>query len=210
MTLPELFSQYLRHGKYLKGWSPKTPVVYKTAFTSFQQSLVQSSLSGDLLTKAQLEAWIIRMRQKPLAPACINIYIRSINSFCAWLKEEGHLATEIKIKQVPAPLKPVTAFSTSDINAILDFRDKGFCSNRAWTLIQLLLDTGCRINELLSIQHEAVDFGNVLLTVGGKGGKKRKVPFSVQARKILWRYVEASKRRGVTSTLLFSSIVVQS
>lgn len=212
MNLQNLFEQYLQHGKYLKGWSEKTPIVYTRAFTSFQQSLA-AGCKGTIceddaeINKAQLEAWVVCMRQKPLAPACINIYIRSLNSFCAWLKEEGHLKDEIKLKQVPAPLKPVTVLSESDVKAILSFRPRTFTDWRLWALVQTLLDTGCRINEILSLKIQDVDFDSMLLTVDGKGGKKRKVPFSPELRKLLWKYKQMVAKRfsGTLPALMFST-----
>lgn len=97
MSLQNLFSQYLQHGKYLKGWSPRT------------------------------ENWVVWMRsaevsgyphKRNLSPACVNIYEGAMNSFCAWLKDEGHLAEELKLKQVPAPLKPITVFTDSPDQSI--------------------------------------------------------------------------------------------
>src|SRR5688500_6531072 len=51
-----------------------------------------------------------------------------------------------------------------------------------------MLDTGCRTDEVLQLESWAIDFENLLLTVNGKGGKQRKVPFSPETRKRLWAY----------------------
>src|SRR5688500_17046459 len=90
MSLEKLFDSYLRAGIYLRGWSPKTAVVYRRAFTSFQQSLrIAGSEELGSATKAQLEAWVVGMRQRGMSPAGCNIYIRAMNAFGSWLKEEG-------------------------------------------------------------------------------------------------------------------------
>jgi hypothetical protein len=39
MDLARLFADYLRYGRYLKGWSPETVVICQRSFTSFQKSL---------------------------------------------------------------------------------------------------------------------------------------------------------------------------
>ena len=52
-----------------------------------------------------------------------------------------------------------------------------------------LLDTGCRIDEVLSLRVEDCDMDNLLLTVNGKGRKQRRVPFSFELRRVLSRYV---------------------
>lgn len=221
-SLLELFQQYLKHGKYLKGWSDKTPVVYQRAFASFQMALAQGNARAgsesepyapsDSLNKQQLEAWVVWMRsaeacgsphKRNLSPACVNIYIRSLNSFCSWLKDEGHLAEKLKLKQLPAPLKPVTVFSDADIKAIVAFKPQKFWELRTWTLIQVLLDTGCRIDEILSLTVDKIDFDNQLIHVRGKGNKERKVPFSIEGRRMMFRFQQTMAKRVKYQTYLF-------
>ena len=52
----------------------------------------------------------------------------------------------------------------------------------------MLLDTGCRITEALTLRVSDVDFDNLLLLLDGKGRKQRKVPFSFELRKALFRH----------------------
>ena len=110
MNLTQPFEDFVRAGLYLKGWSPRTPPVYRRAwasYTRFQQSQckapVQQSVSSNgaterepesSLTRAQLEAWIISRREAGMKPAGINFYIRSLNSFCTWLKKKDTLASQ--------------------------------------------------------------------------------------------------------------------
>lgn len=210
--MSELFELYIKSGLYLKGWSPKTVVIYKRAFASFQQNQREAHtglsapyvLQADTLTKAQLEAWIMARRAAGMSPSGINIYIRAMNAFSAWLADE-HKQPQIILKQLKAPQKPVTVFSDADISLLLSFKPRGFYELRTWTLLCLLLDTGLRINEAITLIE--VDFDNLLLTVNGKGGKTRRVPFSTEVRKALWRYKAKSEKRrnGLPNRLFFSS-----
>jgi integrase/recombinase XerD len=65
------------------------------------------------------------------------------------------------------------------------------------------LDTGCRIEELLTARLVDFDFNNLLLTVVGKGRKQRKVPFSIELRKLLFRFVRVKQRGEIASELMF-------
>lgn len=102
------FEAFLKSGLYLRGWSTRTPVIYRRAFTSFQQSLQLArgvgieptqpdleSSSPDLgtrpLTKAHLEAWVVWMRERGRTPAGCNVYVRAMNAFCSYLVEQGVL-----------------------------------------------------------------------------------------------------------------------
>jgi integrase/recombinase XerD len=57
----------------------------------------------------------------------------------------------------------------------------------------LLADTGLRVNEALTLERSDIDFDNLLLSVVGKGSKNRIVPFSVEMRKILVKFMSCHK-----------------
>ena len=62
-------------------------------------------------------------------------------------------------------------------------------------LALLLLDTGCRITEALTLRVSDVDMDNMLVTLDGKGRKQRIVPFSFELRKALHRFVADFNRK---------------
>lgn len=192
-----LFADFIRTGLYLRNWSPRTVRTYKQAFSSFQQSLRSPGTAeltdmgaSPMVTKAQLEAWIIWLRQKGVTPGGCNMYIRTINSFTSWLKEQGHASEEFRLKLLPCPRQPLRGFQDAEIRSLLSFRPVSVYELRTFTLTVLLLDTGCRIDEALTLHVENVDMDNLQLTVTGKGSKKRVVPFSLEFRKILFRYMQ--------------------
>ena len=58
---------------------------------------------------------------------------------------------------------------------------------RIHALLCLLIDTGVRVSEALSLRREKIDFDNLILTVRGKGDKERLVPMSLELRTFLWK-----------------------
>jgi len=58
-------------------------------------------------------------------------------------------------------------------------------------LLFLLVDTGCRVSEALSLTRKNVDFENLLVTLQGKGGKERRVPISLECRKKLYQWLNS-------------------
>jgi integrase/recombinase XerD len=60
-----------------------------------------------------------------------------------------------------------------------------------------------RIEELLTARTSDFDFDNLLLTVVGKGRKQRKVPFSIELRRLLFRLAQVKDRASVRSDLMF-------
>jgi integrase len=78
---------------------------------------------------------------------------------------------------------------------LLGWKAKGFYQRRLHLLTLILLDTGCRISEATGIHVQDVDLDNpdnLLLTVTGEGSKQRKVPFSFELRKALFRHTRES------------------
>ncbi len=118
-----------------------------------------------------------------------NTYIRGVNSFLSWLYENGHLSEHLKIKQLKAECKVMTYLSDVKVKSLVNFKPKGVAQKRVWTIAMLCLDTGIRVEEALSLQRSKTDFDNLLITVRGKGSKERTIPFSVEMRKILFRYL---------------------
>lgn len=52
-----------------------------------------------------------------------------------------------------------------------------------------MIDTGVRIDEALSLRRDDVDFDSLLIRVKGKGKKQRFVPFSLELRKSLYKFL---------------------
>jgi integrase/recombinase XerD len=89
------------------------------------------------------------------------------------------------------------------LRALLTFRAKDFAQWRVYALVSTILDTGCRIDELLTARTADFDIDNLLITVCGKGRKERRVPFGIELRKVLFRFGQFKNRAGVRSELMF-------
>ena len=70
------------------------------------------------------------------------------------------------------------------------------CSVAIHALFCTLLDTGCRIDELLTALTTSFEQDDLLLTVIGKGDKQRRVPFSIELRR-MFRYLQTGERLGI-------------
>ena len=60
---------------------------------------------------------------------------------------------------------------------------------RLYALVCLLIDTGARIDEVLTALVSNTDLDNLVVKVRGKGNKRTALPISVEMRKILWVYL---------------------
>jgi integrase/recombinase XerD len=97
----------------------------------------------------------------------------------------------------------VMTLDDAAMRAVLSQRPRDYPQWRVQTLFATILDTGCRIDELLSARASAFDLDNLLLTVVGKGDKQRIVPFSFELRKRLVRFGQVRSRRSIHSDWMF-------
>jgi integrase/recombinase XerD len=185
-SLEEIFERFLKERTYLKGSSPKTLTFYCSSFRAYQKF----SGSATLPTKADLTAFVTGMRERGMKVVTCNTYIRGMNSFLSWLLENGHISEPLKAKQLKTDWKVMTYLSDTEVRALVSFKPKGTAQVRVWTIAMVCLDTGIRVEEALTLKREKVDFDDCLLTVKGKGSKERTIPFSLELRKVLYRYLK--------------------
>ena len=84
-----LIEQFLRYGRYVRNWSPRTVECYRQALRECPATM----------TKASLNATVVGMRERGLSPGGINLRARAINSYLTWLHEDGrnaHLHRPVK------------------------------------------------------------------------------------------------------------------
>jgi integrase/recombinase XerD len=186
-----LADQFIAHGKYLRGWSPRTITIYERALRAF----------GDTqLTRHALAAWVVALRERGHTIGGVNVLTRAICSYLSWLYEEGHTSEHLRIKQLPNPPRAIKVLSDAEVQRIVRFRPTRKAQTRTWTLIVLLLDTGLRIDEALGLQRRHVDLDALMVRVLGKGHRERLVPISTECRKHLHRLMTRTNNDYVFGT----------
>lgn len=181
------FLQFTRERQYLTNVSPATLEWYKHSF----KWLPSESPSQDELKDA-----VMRMREKGLKATGCNSAIRAINAYLKWS------GSALKIPALKEPELILPTFTAEQVSRLVKWKPQTFYQRRLHLLVLVLLDTGCRISEALSLRVSEIDFDNLLVTLDGKGSKQRMVPFSFELRKVLFRFVTEYRK---PDALLFSS-----
>jgi integrase/recombinase XerD len=188
------FDAFLKEGRYLRNWSEKTARVYQQAADSFLST-------GQPFTAEGLAAWIIAKRQGGMAAGAINAYIRALNSYFTFL---GPSAPP-RLRQMREPVRPPRTIPPKALTAMLKARPRLYAEWRMHALVTLLLDTGIRIDEALTLRLGDLDFDNLLVTVRGKGSKTRIVPCSREARRVLYQFVQQREAADVPGDVYLAS-----
>lgn len=67
-------------------------------------------------------------------------------------------------------------------------------------MLLLLIDTGVRVEEALTLKKSEVDLNSLVFKVLGRRGKERIVPFSLELRKVLYRFITSHKHELIFPT----------
>ena len=137
---------------------------------------------------------------KKVSDVTINNYLRNMSAFFNWcVEEELILRTPIKKGDyIKVERRPLEFVSDGDFKRLLqNMNTASFSEYRDSIIIQLLLDTGMRINECLLIQVSDVDLPKrcIFLPAGNTKGKKgRYVFYSDKMATLLQRWMKYKDR----------------
>ena len=129
------FEQFIRERQYLQNVTPATVEWYKQSFRW---------LDTESPSESNLKALVMRMREKGLKATGCNCSLRAINAFLKWAGSP-HRVPKLKETQLVLP-----TFTLPQVTHITSYRPKGFYPRRLHLIVLMLLDTGCRIDEVLS------------------------------------------------------------
>ncbi|MCM3705836.1 MULTISPECIES: tyrosine-type recombinase/integrase [Cytobacillus] len=147
---------------------------------------------------------------KKLSVNTINIRIRTLRTMFRFLFNEGIIAFNPmeNITQVrDDERQEVPGLTDEEVDRILNsYDDKQFAQWRDKTLILLLLDTGLRIGEALSLTTEQIDFRQLTLYVPSqiaKNRKQREIPLSREVAKRLRQLADETEQYFGDDSQLF-------
>lgn len=191
------FEQFIRERQYLTNVTPATIEWYRRCL---------KWLPSECPTQPDLRATVLRMREKGLKETGVNTVLRCVNAYLHWSsgseRKCGAGCTHPRIQQLREPHLVLPTFTDAQVKRLVAWKPKGQYQRRLHLVILLLLDTGCRISEALSLRVSDVNFEDLLVTLDGKGRKQRVVPFSFELRKALFRYIGEYRK---PDSLLFAS-----
>jgi integrase/recombinase XerD len=195
----KLFERFITERKYLKNITASTEYSYHNAKNALFR-LYGSDFDLQDLSKDKLSSWVISMRTAGLSPGACNVYIRTVNAFLRWLHLEGYTDCLHRVAKLKEQQKVVQTFTAQHVHRFIHWKSANSNERRLHSLILLLLDTGLRIEEALTLRKDQVDLENTLLTVNGKGNKQRVIPISLELRKRLFRHLQDNEYSFVFCT----------
>lgn len=140
--------------------------------------------------------WGNRYLTRQVRPRTVRYYYVYLQGLFRWLVAEGTLPSS-PLDRIAAPAarsEQVQAFSTEQLQALLQAARRSHHARRDEAILLFLLDTGVRASELCALRLCDLDLTNRQATVLGKGNKHRTVFFARTASKALWNYLREQER----------------
>ncbi|RCK72056.1 MAG: Tyrosine recombinase XerC [Ignavibacteriae bacterium] len=128
--------------------------------------------------------------------------LSSLKSFFRYLTKEKILVSNpaLNIATPKVPKKLPTFLDENSIDKMMDLPDQSTIFGlRDKAILELLYSTGIRLQELISLNLNHINWKNSTIKVLGKGNKVRIVPFGSKAKEAMERYV--SRREELYSKL---------
>jgi len=178
-----------------RGLSPGTAAIYLGHLRRFFSWMEGTYGDFDPAAVTPLDVADYRrfMVSKNRKPAMVNNALDAIGSFFAWAKGAGLVETDPTegVKRLKEQKGAPKWLSRQEVAALVRAAQK-YGSKKEQALIALLLHTGLRVSEAVSLSAADVVIrersGHVVVRQG-KGGKYREVPLNATARRILGDYL---------------------
>jgi len=186
------------------GKSPKTVASYTgdaIGFLSWLES--KGTIFNGSLSRFQVTAYRKHLAEAGYLANTINKKINSLRCFNLFLVGNGTTPEVVvhpgkdRARVALGSEREIEVFSGEEVERILfHAQDRGRCGARDALVIALLLYTGVRVFELVSIKLPDLDLSALSLRVWGKGGKYREVPLRAEVAEAVKEYLGTERKES--------------
>jgi len=193
----ELISAFEKYLSAEKNFSPHTLKAYKNDITSFLDFLHSENIAPENADKHIIRAFFENLNSQNLSKASLARKFAALRTFYKFLAINGKTEKNpLDFMSSPKPEKKFPEFLTgSEMTELLAVNE---ATAREKALIEMLYSTGVRIEELMSLSINKIDFFSNAITVRAKGNRERVVPVGEPALKAMMDYINERKASGLT------------
>ncbi|ETI69373.1 tyrosine-type recombinase/integrase [Neobacillus vireti] len=196
------FEQWL----FTDGKAAKTIESYVNDVKGFQSYLQEKFKGVPVLSRFSFVRYKEHLMKDGYAISTINKKINSLKVYNDFLRTEGALSESFiqlkrdRIKIAAGSEVNVDALSEEQVEQLLFYvENRGKVSTRNKLVVYLLLYTGVRVSELVSIKITDIDFLTNQLTVIGKGEKRREIGLRQDVLQLVRDYMKEERSGSIFS-----------
>lgn len=184
-----MISRFINEG--LKGKSETTIRTYEHALKQFEQWLHGAGTDLEGYARTDVQQYIDYLAANKKSAATINKIWNAIKKYSRWAGKEDTIE-DIAVVQPPLYYTEAPkSLNQVERNRLIREVDRSE-NKRDFAIVQMLLNTGLRVSELVSLDWTDVEIserkGSV--RVIGKGYKERVIPLNKETRRALQKYLD--------------------
>ena len=180
MNIGEAHKFFLSYGRGERNYAPETLLTQKGAFRRWIVPML-----GDIEVESLTRMDVIRLRtavvDKKIGIAHQYSILMTLKVFCKFCRRVLKLNCLDPDREIQLPKRPkpfVHYLTNEEVGRVRDALETGiFTGLRMRTLVEVLLTTGLRISEALSLDRTPFEVGETEVQIIGKGHKPRVVYF---------------------------------
>lgn len=191
--------KYYLGAKRIDGLSERTLKNYKYNLEMFAERMNKSAAK---ITTDDIRGYIGYLAEsRHLAETSLQTHINTLRAFFGWLTVEEKIKKNPMAKIKSLKLDKKGARQALTVEELERLRD-ACVTYREKALIEFLVSSGCRLNEVAQLSASDLDLMSRSVQVTGKGDKDRVVFFSIRARLMIEEYMVS--RKGGTGLFVSS------
>lgn len=108
-----------------------------------------------------------------------------------------------------AQRKKIDVLTDSEIERLFScLKGRDFHSVRNYCIVALMLDSGLRLNEVVTLRRDKIHIAEGYAIVNGKGNKERFVPLGLNSKKALFRYCSIFPNGNIETPLFVKDTLI--
>ena len=174
-----MIDRYLEYLRSVRRYSERTVEIYRAVLEEFH-----AFAPAGAITPIAIRTYMVHLSDERAQSArSVNLHLSVLSGYCRYLVKQGVMESNpVRLVQRPRQEKRLPqCYRDESVQAwflshkgTLEFGD--YESKLRYMIVSLLVNTGMRRSELISLNVGSVDFARAVLRVRGKGDKMREIP----------------------------------
>lgn len=191
--LLQTFQEYL---SVEKGLSDNSIYSYGYDLNKFAIFLEKEHINFLEVKANDIMRFLEEERERKISAKTLAREVVAIRQFYKYLRDEKRLDSNPTEKiETPEVARTIPDYLTqAEIEELFrNIKEDNLYELRDKCIFELLYSSGLRISEACNLKMTDIDMENMTITVEGKGGRQRLVPFGEKSLEILKRYLSESR-----------------
>lgn len=203
---------FLSHLEKERNYSPKTVISYQKDIEKFFVFLAKEDINMDDVDVLVIRNFLTVELNNGISKRSCKRRLSSLKHFYDYCVREGYVDENpfIFITSPKTDKRFPKVLTKDDIKTILEDNKKreDELMLRDQVILEILYYTGIRASECINLEIQDINFFNRIIRVIGKGNKERLVPFTLDCKKTIEKYLKDSRPKLANKQLEPSNILI--